>query len=178
MFTFHSRFLAFWRAQVTSVADEEKHADVVRRLTAQHRALGDQAPPVHLVIRNGSRSPMHQELPASLRKYGLRRVLRKASNHEAIDMLVSGRTPGQSMYTGDWFIDGFEPTTPTAHSRGWRRIHDPVLCMMYLVDTYPEHEGRGEGPWIGSILLCARVRQTITVSVSRRRGEKNGVRRP
>ena len=170
-------FLTFWRAQVTSVADEEKHADVVRRLTAQHRALGDQAPPVHLVIRNGSRSPMHQELPASLRKYGLRRVLRKASNHEAIDMLVSGRTPGQSMYTGDWFIDGFEPTTPTAHSRGWRSIHDPVLCMMYLVDTYPEHEGRlrGEGPWIGSILHFAHSGPAgaITVNVTgNQRGEE------
>ncbi len=117
--------------------------------------LGEEAPNVHLVIRNGSLSDGPRAL--ALRSFGLRRVQRKSTDGRSIDQLVSGQNKGQSKYTGDWFIDGFEPTSPTAHSRGWRSSRDPILCVVYLVDDYPETAGslRGDGPWIGYILHFA-----------------------
>lgn len=150
-------FLTFWEQQVVSVADSAKHDNVITRMKAQMKHLGEEAPNVHLVIRNGSLSLMDQEIPSALRSFGLRRVQRKSTDGRSIDQLVSGQNKGQSKYTGDWFIDGFEPTSPTAHSRGWRSSRDPILCVVYLVDDYPETAGslRGDGPWIGYILHFA-----------------------
>lgn len=169
-------FLIFWRDQVTSNADKAKHDNVITRLEAQMKHLGKESPNVHLVIRNGSLSPMDQELPTSLRSFGLRRVQRKSSDGRSIDQLISGRNRGQSIYTGDWFIDGFEPTSQTAHNRGWRSSRDPVLCVLYIVDDYPESSGslRGDGPWIGSILHFAHTGPAGAVTVNTNRNTKLG----
>jgi hypothetical protein len=170
-------FLDFWKQQVTSRADLNKHKDVVKRLSALFKHLGEDAPSVHLVLRNGSMSPMMAELPSSLQKMGLRRVKRKASGGTKIDQLVSGKNRDDSIYTSDWFIDGFVPSTPTAFNRGWRTSHDPVLCVLYVVDDYPESKGklRGEGPWIGHTFHFAHTGPAgaVTMNVhNTRRGEE------
>lgn len=170
-------FLDFWKQQVTSRADMNKHKDVVKRLSALLKHLGDDAPNVHLVLRNGSMSLMGAELPSMLQNMGLRRVKRKASGGTKIDQLVSGKNRDDSIYTSDWFIDGFVPSTPTAFNRGWRTSHDPVLCVLYVVDDYPESKGklRGEGPWIGHTFHFAHTGPAgaVTMNVhNTRRGEE------
>ena len=170
-------FLDFWKQQVSSVADMNKHNDVVKRLSALLKHLGAEAPPVHLVLRNGSMAPMGAELPSSLQNLGLRRVKRKASGGTKINQLISGKDQDGSIYTSDWFIDGFVPSTPTAFNRGWRTSHDPVLCVLYVVDDYPESEGklRGEGPWIGHAFHFAHTGPAgaVTMNVNNtRRGEE------
>lgn len=145
-------FLTFWKKQLVGNGDKNKHQDVVTRVEAMINNLGkDQR--YHLVIRSGTQTPMSDELPAFLRKHGLRRVKRSGLGRK-ISQLASGRTPGQGMYTSDWYIDGFEPSTPTANARGWRTHDDPILCVAYLIDENPQNTEcqQGSGVRVGFIL--------------------------
>ena len=161
-------FLTFWKQQAISMADTAKHANVITRLEAQMKHLGEETPNVHLVLRNGSMRLMDEELPSALQSFGLRRVKRKSTDGKSIDQLVSGRNRGQSIYTGDWFIDGFTPSSQTAYNRGWRGSRDPVLCVLYVVDEYTESSGslRGDAPWIGYILHFAHTGPAGAVTIN------------
>ncbi|MDC0655336.1 Z1 domain-containing protein [Candidatus Poseidoniaceae archaeon] len=147
-------YAEFLKTQTTSFDAERSIDDCLRRIRSMQDELGEDAPRVNIVLRNGSGKLMDDDLPCIPKEFGLRRVIRKSTNHRTIDQLVSGRTKGQSIYTGDWYIDGFEPTTATAHLRGWRTTNDPLMCVIYVVDEYTNTSGklRGVGPWIGYIM--------------------------
>ena len=113
----------------------------------------------NIVIRNGSAESMDTELPASFTKFGLNRVIRSSKDNKKVDQLASGKTPNQSQYTSDWWLDGFRPTTPTANARGWRTTDDPVILLVYVIDSHPDKKKllRGAGPWIGFALQFPHV---------------------
>ena len=145
-------FLTFWKKQLVGNGDKNKHRDVVTRIEAMINNLGkDQR--YHLVIRSGTQSPMSEELPPFLRKHGLRRVKRSGLGRKISQARIRSN-PGQSMYTSDWYIDGFEPSTPTANARGWRTHDDPILCVAYLIDENPKNTEcqQGSGVRVGFIL--------------------------
>ena len=160
-------FLTFWKQQVISMADAAKHANVITRLEAQMKHLGEETPNVHLVLRNGSRRLMNEELPSALQSFSLRRVKRKSTDGKSIDQLVSGRNRGKRIYTGDWFIDGFTPILNSLQPwmAGFTR---PVLCVLYVVDEYTESSGslRGDAPWIGYILHFAHTGPAGAVTIN------------
>ena len=145
-------FLTFWKKQLVGNGDKNKHQDVVTRVEAMMNNLGKNQR-YHLVIRSGAQAPMSEELPTFLQTQGLRRVKRSGKGRK-IDQLASGRSQGQGIYTSDWYIDGFEPSTPTAHARGWRTHDDPILCVAYLIDENPENTEcqQGSGVRVGFIL--------------------------
>ena len=108
--------------------------------------------------QNGSAESMESELPSSLTKFGLNRVYRSSKDNKKVDQLASGKTPNQSQYTSDWWLDGFRPTTPTANARGWRTTDDPII--LGLRNRLHESEAkrlRGAGPWIGFALQFPHV---------------------
>ena len=77
-------------------------------------------------------------------------MTRGSRDEKTVDQVASGRTPGQSMYTSDWWVDGHRPSTPTAFQRGWRATADPVQLVVYVIDkhTRDDRQLRGDGPWV------------------------------
>jgi len=168
-------YAAFLESQTTSHKAGQSFNDCLQRLHSMQEELGQDTPRVNIIIRNGSGNAMDDELPSALKAHKLRRVIRKSSDHSTIDQLVSGRTKGQSIYTGDWYLDDFEPTTATAHLRGWRTTTDPLMCVVYIVDDYMNSSGklRGVGPWVGYIMHFPQSGPGGSVSVNvHKRGDE------
>ena len=141
---------AFLEMQEWSRKSSQDRDDMLERIRAMRSELGD-GHPVNIVLRNGSARSMDKELPSALQGLGLNRVIRGSKDGgRSIDQVASGRTPGQSIFTSDWWIDGAYPSGPTSQRRGWRSTRDPVLLVVYVVDEHPDRRKRlrGAGPWV------------------------------
>jgi hypothetical protein len=139
----------FIEAQKSSISARSDFDDALERIKILNEL--DDAPPAHIVIRNGSSAErMDTELPKPMRGLGLHRVIRRSRDGLRIDQVASGRSPGQSIYTSDWYVDGFRPKTPTAAARGWRTTRDPVMLVVYVLGEHNREDSRlgGDGPWI------------------------------
>jgi hypothetical protein len=139
----------FVRAQSRSIDAEEDFDDALERIRALREV--DASPLHHIVLRNGSsKNPISESIPGWLRSTELCKVKRASRDGRTIDQVASGRSPGQSMYTSDWWVDGHRPSTPTAYQRGWRSTKDPVQLVVYVLDKHDREDRQliGEGPWI------------------------------
>ena len=139
----------FVRAQSRSIDAEEDFDDALERIRALREV--DASPLHHIVLRNGSsKNPISESIPEWLRSNELCKVKRASRDGRTIDQVASGRSPGQSMYTSDWWVDGHRPSTPTAYQRGWRSTKDPVQLVVYVLDKHDREDRQlmGEGPWI------------------------------
>jgi len=140
---------AFTRAQIRSMSAEPDFEDALERIRMLREV---EASPFHnIVLRNGSaKNLMAAEIPIWLQSTELHRVTRGSRDEKTVDQVASGRTPGQSMYTSDWWVDGHRPSTPTAFQRGWRATADPVQLVVYVIDkhTRDDRQLRGDGPWV------------------------------
>ena len=138
---------AFVRAQQRSVLAEPDFEDALERIRTLREVAA--SPHHHIVLRNGSaENHMGAELPSWLQSSQLRRITRGSRDGRTVDQVASGRTPGQDLYTSDWWVDGHRPSTPTAYQRGWRATQDPVQLVVYVIDEHKTKPLSGAGPWI------------------------------
>ena len=148
--------------------------DMLERVRAMGSELGDDHP-VNIVLRNGSSKSMDSELPPTLQGLGLRRVIRASKDGgRSVDQVASGRTPGKSIFTSDWWIDGVRPKGPTSARRGWRSTRDPVLLVIYVVDEHPNRARRlrGKGPWVCFAAQFPHTGPGGSIMVNRNRGRR------
>ena len=112
----------------------------------------------NIVIRNGS-AEIWKRTSILTNQIWIKSRIRSSKDNKKVDQLASGKTPNQSQYTSDWWLDGFIPTTPTANARGWRTTDDPVILLVYVIDSHPDENKRlrGAGPWIGFALQFPHV---------------------
>ena len=106
---------------------------------------------------------------------GLRRVIRASRDGgRSVDQVASGRTPGKSIFTSDWWIDAVRPKGPTSARRGWRSTRDPVLLVIYVVDEHPNRARRlrGKGPWVCFAAQFPHTGPGGSIMVNRNRGRR------
>ena len=146
-----SEMADFLEKQLVGIQSKSAKHDCISRLRLMIDTLSGGGAGGNIVIRNGSANSMQDELPGPLHGFGLHRVIRGAKHGKKVDALASGKTPNQSQYTSDWWLDGVRPATPTAYARGWRTTNDPVQLLVYVIDSHGTKEKRlGEtGPWVG-----------------------------
>ena len=146
-----SEMIDFLDKQLVGMQSESAKQDCISRLRLMMNTLSGGGSGGNIVIRNGSANSMHDDLPEPLNGFKLNRVIRGAKLGKKVDALASGKTPNQSQYTSDWWLDGVRPTTPTAYARGWRTTNDPVQLLVYVIDSHKTEAKRlrGTGPWVG-----------------------------
>jgi len=140
---------AFVQAQERSMGAGSDFEDAFERIRALREVVS--SPHHHIVLRNGSADElMGDELPSWLQSNELHRVTRGSRDGRTVDQVASGRTPGQDLYTSDWWVDGYRPSTPTAYQRGWRATQDPVQLVVYVIGQHKRDDRQlaGAGPWI------------------------------
>jgi hypothetical protein len=139
----------FVLAQVRSLNAEGDFKDALERIHTLREVSS--SPFHHIVLRNGSsKNPISESIPNWLQSDELHRVTRGSRDGRTVDQVPSGRTPNQTLYTSDWWVDGHRPSTPTAYQRGWRATQDPVQLVIYVIDKHNQEDRQldGDGPWI------------------------------
>ena len=87
-------------------------------------------------------------------------MIRSSKDNKKVDQLASGKTPNQSQYTSDWWLGWLSDLQLQQHNaRGWRTTDDPVILLVYVIDSHPDENRRlrGAGPWIGFALQFPHV---------------------
>ena len=86
----------FLRGLKVGSKDRAKMSNLADRIST----IGNKVPDsqgVNIVIRNGSGSPMGEEVPRDIRSMGLSRVVRASSDGSSVDQLISGMDQGTSV---------------------------------------------------------------------------------